>query len=69
MGVGLLVSTMPGAVTPMCNECGVALCWDVEESEYKQEKDFWDAWKCEVCNGGRPLSLKAWRVKNGRSYR
>lgn len=70
MGVGISVSTLPGGVTPMCNECGVALCWDVSDSEYEQEKDFWDAWRCEDCNGGRPMSLKAWRVKHDtRSYR
>jgi len=45
------------AATPTCNECGIALCWDLSIVEYEEDKDFWDDWVCEVCNGGKPMSL------------
>jgi hypothetical protein len=54
---------MPGAVTPVCNACGVWLCWDVCEEEAEQDRDFWDAWLCRDCNGGEPMSLKQWRAQ------
>lgn len=52
MGVVKLKSTLSGGVTPICNECGVALCWDISNEEYDHEKSFWDNWKCKDCNGG-----------------
>jgi hypothetical protein len=63
MGVQVSPSTMPGAVTPTCNECGVALCWDVSNEEYVLDRAFWDAWICEQCNGGEPMTLMQWRRK------
>ena len=53
---------MDGGVTPICNECGVALCWDISEEDYQQAKQFWDDWICQVCNGGTPLSLRSWKA-------
>lgn len=64
MGVHVHGGTMHGAVTPICNDCGIALCWDVSEEEYEQDQPFWDAWICEDCNGGVRLNLKEWRIKN-----
>ena len=61
MGVVVLVSTMAGSVTPICNRCGVTLCYDVDEDEYDDDQEFWDGWVCESCNGGTPMSLKTWR--------
>ena len=61
MGVAVTASTMLGCVTPTCNECGIALCWDIDENEYYNDREFWDAWCCEVCNGGKPMSLKEWK--------
>lgn len=60
MGVGIHGGTMDGAVTPMCNKCGIALCWDISEEEYGEAKKFWDKWICQECNDGQPLSLKEW---------
>jgi hypothetical protein len=53
---------MPGGVTPMCNCCGVALCWDIADDEYADAKPFWDEWICQDCNGGSALSLKQWKA-------
>jgi len=53
---------MPGGVTPICNSCGVSLCWDIADHEYSEAPAFWDAWICEDCNGGVPMSLKSWRA-------
>lgn len=33
MGLGVHGGTMDGALTPMCNKCGTAPCWDIEEGE------------------------------------
>lgn len=56
MGATRTPGTMPGAVTPICNNCGVALCWDIAEEEYEMEQVFWDGWICQNCNGGKPYS-------------
>ena len=62
MGLSTHGGTMPGAVTPICNQCGVFLCWDVEEGEAEQDRAFWDAWCCQDCNGGERMSLANFRV-------
>ena len=64
MGVQVTASTMPGALTPTCNDCGIALCWDISEEEYLEAIRFWESWICKVCNGGTPLSLSAWMASN-----
>lgn len=61
MGLHKHNGTMPGALTPICNSCGVSLCWDISEEEAKQDQAFWDAWICRDCNGGHALSLQASR--------
>lgn len=47
--------------TPVCNECGIALCWDISDIQYKEEKEFWDKWCCKDCNPQAVGSLKAYR--------
>ena len=39
-----------GEVQPICNECGVCLCWSIDSDEYSTYKKFWDNWKCKECN-------------------
>lgn len=34
--------TIPGAVTPACNDCEITLCWDVSDEDYEEQKVFWD---------------------------
>jgi len=63
MAITRVNSTMPGAVTPICNTCGILLCWDISEEEYQDDKAFWDDWICQDCNGGKPKSLKSWRLQ------
>jgi hypothetical protein len=60
VSVGIYASTMPGAVTPTCSDCGVALCWDISDDEYEQAIEFWDAWICQDCNGGEPRNMLRW---------
>lgn len=55
MGAHIHRGTMPGGMTPICEECGVALCWDIAVEEYEAERAFWDAWKCRDCNGGEAM--------------
>jgi hypothetical protein len=61
MGVHQHRGTMTGALTPICNHCGVSLCWDIATEEYEQDRAFWDGWACEDCNGGKPMRLDDWR--------
>lgn len=62
MGVITTPSTMPNAVTPICNECGTPLCWDISLDEYDDAAPFWDKWICKDCNGGVSMSLKDWKA-------
>lgn len=64
MGVTIHRGTMPGGVTPTCNECGVLLCWDISNAEYEEAKPFWDDWCCQDCNGGKAMSLHDWKAAN-----
>lgn len=66
MGVTIHNGTMDGAVTPICNECGVMLCWDIDVGEYQDAEQFWDDWICQDCNGGVRLSFKAWKEQHGK---
>lgn len=56
MGVHKTASTLPGGLTPICNCCGVSLCWDISQEDYDELPSFWEAWICRDCNGGEPLS-------------
>lgn len=49
MGVNLKNLKL-GEVQPQCNDCGVGLCWSIDEIEYYEWKGFWDNWTCEKCN-------------------
>lgn len=62
MGVMVTKGTMPGGVTPICNDCGVALCWDISKEEYIECEEFWDEWICRDCNNGEPMSLKEFKA-------
>jgi len=53
---------MDGALTPICEACGVSLCWDVSEAEGLADEAFWNQWKCQDCNGGHRMSLEQWRI-------
>lgn len=64
MGVHIHGGTMPGGVTPICNQCGVSLCWDISDEEYEDKWEFWDDWICQDCNGGERLSVKEYYAKS-----
>jgi hypothetical protein len=64
MGLHIHPGTMPGGVTPICNKCGVALCYDIAAEEAEEAQEFWDAWVCRDCNGGQPMSLKAFQARS-----
>lgn len=59
MGTIATKSTLSGGVTPACNKCGIHLCWDISDVEYQADRSFWDAWICQDCNDGVPMSRKA----------
>lgn len=63
MGVTKTPSTLDGGQTPICNSCGIMLCWDIEDKEYEEEKEFWDSWICRDCNGGEPYTKKTFHSK------
>lgn len=39
-----------GGYTPICDQCGVSICWDISEFEYIENKAFWDKYCCKECN-------------------
>lgn len=57
MGVSIFNSTLPGAVTVVCSDCGVSLGLDISEEEYNRSKHYWDIFICPECQtykkGGR----------------
>lgn len=63
MGVHVHGGTMPGSVTPICNDCGVSLCWDIGDEEYAEAPGFWDDWTCRDCNGGVAQSFKTYKAR------
>lgn len=63
MGIHTHKSTMPGGMTPICNDCGISLCWDVDESEAETNAEFWNQWVCRDCNGGTPMSFHVWQTQ------
>jgi hypothetical protein len=55
---------MPDGYTPVCDSCGIALCYDISEEEYQENKSFWDNWQCKECNPNYKGALK--RFKGGK---
>jgi hypothetical protein len=45
------------------NDRSLAIDGDSSENEAEENRDFWDAWACESCNGGERMSLKQWRAQ------
>jgi hypothetical protein len=64
MGLTVHPGTMPGGMTPICNSCGICLCWDISKQDAARDAAFWEAWVCQDCNGGVRLSLPDWRLNN-----
>jgi hypothetical protein len=50
MGIIEGISTLVGALTPICDECGITLCWDISLDEYLEKQEFWDNWCCDECS-------------------
>jgi len=47
-----IINNKSGELQPVCDDCGIALCWTISEFDYLLRKDFWDNWKCKVCKKG-----------------
>lgn len=62
--MGVQYETFMGGYTPICNNCGVSLCWDISPNDYEEDKDFWEQWTCKDCNPNYQGALKRWRVEN-----
>lgn len=45
---------------PICNDCGIALCFSISEEEYKRTKGFWENWKCVYCDKHAIGSFARW---------
>lgn len=48
--MGVKPSNLYGGYTPICDRCGVCLCWDISEHEYEENITFWENWTCELCD-------------------
>lgn len=53
-----------GEAQPICNDCGIALCWSIDIEEYNEFKKFWDDWKCSDCNPNYSGAYKRFKMKN-----
>lgn len=42
---------------PICNKCGINLCYSLSFVEYLENKDYWDNWCCLECD---PNYLTRW---------
>ena len=40
----------PDGWQPICNDCGICLCFSISQEEYKRTKDFWEQWRCVYCD-------------------
>jgi hypothetical protein len=47
--MGVLFNDCLGGYTPVCNSCGIYLCWDISEQEYSERQEYWESWMCEKC--------------------
>lgn len=45
-------------------DCGVALCWSIDENEYLKWKGFWDEWKCRDCNKNYKGAFEEYKLKH-----
>lgn len=68
MAVSRFNSTIPGGVTPVCGECGIALCFDISNEEYLENFKFWDNWKCEECNPDARGSYLRYRMNQAKDF-
>ena len=61
MGITQIPGHMSDAVTPICNDCGVTLCYDISVQEYREHAVYWDAWRCDACYPEAPGSYLRYR--------
>jgi len=53
-----VIPAVLGGYQPVCDMCGICLCYEVEPENYELHRNFWDNWKCEVCD---PDYFKRWK--------
>jgi hypothetical protein len=58
--MGIVFDSGLNGYQPICDDCGIALCYDINKFEYLDHKEFWDNWVCDRCN---PNYLRAYRTK------
>lgn len=64
--MGVKYESFLGGYTPICNSCGVAMCADISEVEYMEAREFWDGWRCEMCNPHAKFALARHLIKTQR---
>lgn len=50
---------------PICDECGIALCYTLTLFEYIEHKDYWDNWCCKDCD---PDYFKKWSIQHRKEH-
>ena len=53
-----------GECQPICDCCGVSLCWSISDVDYLEYKGFWDVWKCRDCNPSYSGALEEYKKHN-----
>jgi hypothetical protein len=56
-----VILTESGDYQPICQDCGIALCWTLDWFSYEDHKDYWDRWKCETCDPGY---FNRWKISH-----
>jgi hypothetical protein len=46
--MGIITEDLDG-YQPICDKCGICLCYKIGEIEYSEHKEFWDSWICKEC--------------------
>lgn len=50
----------PDGWQPICNDCGISLCFVITDVEYERTKDFWEQWRCIYCDPYAIGSFARW---------
>ncbi len=60
--MGVILDNELDGWQPICNDCGIPLCWSLSSEQLFETRVFWDNWMCEDCCGGNGLPKMSVKV-------
>lgn len=60
--MGVILGNELDGWQPICNDCGIPLCWLLSSEQYIESKPFWENWMCEDCCQGNKLPKMSVKV-------